>query len=329
MIEIISDKEEIKKLNDQFQKLLNNVFKDKIHCWVGYPGGNFERDVLYSEKFNLWKSDHSHKQSKHWNGFGIGRPIENKNNALVGEINFPNGGINRNIAGAFGKQGNNILILHRGLVGGGTKGLTKDFFKDNFRGEFIEALDDDKVNSFCFISELSSEYFEQNVSNFIYQIDRIKELLKNPLSMIREKESTYSFLKEGFGQSKVEVKNSIIINRTHGIVVNELARKLEELGHRVGNDKNRDLFIFNNNHIESLFEIKTDYSIQNICTALGQLIVYSIPHAHIKNKFLVIPFPLNKALMLKCNELKIKVIIFYWSDNIPIFENLERSLVSI
>lgn len=55
-------------------------------------------------------------------------------------------------------------------------GLTKDFFKDNLKGESIAALANDKVSSFCFINESHTDHFEQNVSNFICEINRIKGL---------------------------------------------------------------------------------------------------------------------------------------------------------
>ena len=103
MITIISDKKEIENYHKQFHSNLDKFFTEKINCWVGYPSGSFNDTVKYSPQLNIWLS-HGEDDNKFWNGFGIGKPIEGKNNSLIGEINFPKVGIYRRVAGAFGVE---------------------------------------------------------------------------------------------------------------------------------------------------------------------------------------------------------------------------------
>lgn len=121
MITVISDSKQIERLHKKFQVFIDKYFDEEINCWVGFPGGNFQDDVRYSTDLNLWISIQE-LENRHWNAFGIGRPIEGTNNSIVGEINFPNEDINRRIAGVFAQEENgNILVLHRGKIGGEEK----------------------------------------------------------------------------------------------------------------------------------------------------------------------------------------------------------------
>ena len=65
---------------------------------------------------------------------GVTEPKVGKNNSLCAEINFPFEGINRNIAGAFAREGDNgsTYILHRGIIGGGKPGIGKTYFLGKF-----------------------------------------------------------------------------------------------------------------------------------------------------------------------------------------------------
>ena len=151
MIRIVEDEQEIQRLHKRFHKQLGQHLNERIKCWVGYPGGANEDTVRYSKELNFWLSIQE-LPTRFWNGFGIGEPVEGKNNSLSGEINFPYTGIDRRIAGAFAKEDTGkVLVLHRGKIGGGKEGVGKNSLIENFRGDFITAIDGDKETEFCLV----------------------------------------------------------------------------------------------------------------------------------------------------------------------------------
>ena len=56
----------------------------------------------------------------------------------------------------------------------------KVFFTDNFRGDFVDAIDGDRESRFCVVGELESKHFPEQVANFIKEIHRVKQLIKYP-----------------------------------------------------------------------------------------------------------------------------------------------------
>lgn len=324
MITVVSDKKEILQLHQQFQKKLKSSLVKPVDCWVGHPGGNFEDKVHYSDKLNIWLS-HSKHDTRFWNGFGIGHPKEGTNNSLVGEINFPFGGINRSIAGVFAvDEKQKVLVLHRGRIGGGKKGIGKDFFMNNFRGDFITATDGDRQNEFCLVGELDSAYFPRQVANFISEIYRVKNM-----GHIKQKPGIshwagFNYLDEYTGNIVTEQDEPRTIHRTHGIIVNALAAQMEKKGFKIGNDKNRDLFIYRGINVIALFEIKTSSSTQDLYTAIGQLLLYSIPMDKKVKLFVVLPERLNPEVNDRFEFLGIKVIYYKMENENVSFQNIEK-----
>ena len=189
--------------------------------------------------------------------------------------------------------------------------------------EFISANDDGIETKFCLIGSISSKYFPQQISDFISNVHRIKNEISNenkPSFSLNELE----FTNEHFGKNQIERKGKTTITRVHGIVVNALARELKENGTAVGNDCNRDLFIYERKQIKTLFEIKAGSSTQEIYTAVGQLLIYSIPIKSKVDLVMVIPDPITKAVLTKLSKLGINVLYYSWNKDKPVFEHLNR-----
>lgn len=323
MITVISDDKQIERLHKKFHKVIDNYFDEEINCWVGFPGGNFQDEVRYSADLNLWISVQE-LENRYWNGFGIGRPVEATNNSLVGEINFPYKEINRRIAGVFAQEENgNILVLHRGKIGGGRKGVGKNLFKDNYRGDFVTAIDGDRETEFCLVGELDSKQFARQIANFINEIYRIKNL--EPSSDFSEL-ADFSYTDEHFGISVTEKNDPVTRERTHGLVVNALAEELRNRGLKIGNDRNRDLFIHKRGQIKTLFEIKTSSSTQCLYSAVGQLLLYSIPIKNEVKLIAVFPDKLSKIVIKKFNSLGIELLYYEWDNGTPKFIKLDNLL---
>lgn len=326
MIQVIQDKSIIRKLHQRFNKQLNPYLTQTISCWVGYPSGSYQDDVRYSKRLDFWLSHFEHK-NRFWNGFGLGKPISGGMNSLNGEINFPYQGINRRVSGVFAKDDeNNFLVLHRGRIGGGKPGVGKSVFVDNFRGDFVTAIDGDRESKFCLVGELGSNLLPKQVANFINEIYRIKSLIKSGDTNKFAELSSFNFTEEQSGQSSYDRDTTTIINRTHGIVVNELANQLESRRFKVGNDKNRDLFIYDKKQITNLFEIKTNTATQSIYSAVGQLIIYSIPIKNEVSLFIVLPDKLTKTVEKRLHSLGILPLYYHWANDTPIFPELDNIL---
>lgn len=310
MLTVITDKKKVSVLHRRFKKQLHDELTELVDCWVGYPSGSFADRVRYSPKFDIWISEREYP-NRFWNGFGVGHPIPGKNNSLNGEINFPYEGINKHIAGVFASdEDGNIFVLHRGRIGGGKPGIGKRYFTDNFRGVFINAIEEDHETVFCLIGELDSHIFSEQVANFIREIYRIKRLQKGEAASDFSTLSDYSYTDEHSGQSVTENNEPRVINRTHGIIVNALARELENMGYKVANDRNRDLFIHHQGRISALFEIKTSSSTQCLYSAIGQLLLYSIPIGSDIPLFAVLPQKLKKSVENRFAALGISIIYF-------------------
>lgn len=323
MIKIIEDKKVIKKCHDQFHDRISSKLSERINGWVGYPSSSFEDKISFYSDLDIWMS-FLELDNRYWNGFGLYRPIEDKNNSLVGEINFPIEGINRRIAGAFGKDENGeILVLHRGKIGGGRKGMGKSVFVENFRGDFVLAIDGDRETEFCLVGELNSSLLPRQVSNFIFEINRIK---KKEISTSFDSFLDFVYTEESSGKSTTERNETREVNRTHGIIVNALATELKSKGIKVANDKNRDLFIHDNGKVKKLFEIKTDSTTQSICSATGQLLIYSIPFKNPVDLIAVLPNALSSSVQRRLKELKIKVLEYELIDDKPKFKNINSIL---
>lgn len=324
MITIISDEKKIKNLHKMFQRKLDNIFTEKIICCVGFPGGNFRDTVRYSSDLDLWISIQE-LDTRYWNGFGFGKPVEGSNITLNGEINFPYEDINRRIAGAFAEESGNILVLHRGKIGGGKPGVGKNLFMANFRGDKVVAVDGDRETEFCLVGELDSKHLPNQVATFISEIIRIKNI-EPAETAIFEELNNYKYTAEHSGQTTVDRNNSTTVNRTHGIVVAALVTELQNRGFKVANDRNRDLFIHSRNKITTLFEVKTSSSTQNLYSAVGQLLIYSIPIKNDVELIIVLPEKLNKIVEKQLEQHGIRPLYYEWLNDNPSFTNLVELL---
>jgi len=326
MLSIISNKKQIAECHSLFHKKLYTHFTNKVWCRVGYPGGSFEDDVYYSPDLDLWICDEKLK-NRFWNGFGHGTPTTLNSNSISGEINFPYQGINRRVAGAFAiEQHGNILVLHRGKIGGGKPGRGKNLFPEHFRGDKVIAIDGDRDTEFCLVGELNSPLLHKQVETFVSEMRRIKHLGKKLSETDFANLNKFQYTSESFGESEVEKEGTSIINRTHGIVVDALVKELQKRGHLVANDKNRDLFIYQENKINILFEIKTSSSSQCIYQAVGQLLIYSIPIKNPVHLVSVFPKKLSRIVEERISIYGIKPLYYHWHEDEPQFIGLDEIL---
>jgi hypothetical protein len=325
MLEVVQNQREVSKYQKLFIKQLKLVCTETVVCKLGYQGYSDKRTVFYSRKFNFWFAAYK-SSNRYWNAFGFGRPLPGGNNSITVEINIPFEGIDRSIGGVFAHDSaGEVLLLHRGKIGGGRAGIGKKLFLENYRDEPISVRDDSTYNEFCLVGDLNSKYLARQIGNFVSEVHRIKATVSN----IKVNFSTlgkFSFTEEKAGKSETSRVSKTVVERTHGIVVNSLAKILERKGLEIGKDVNRDLFIHRNGRITKLFEVKRSSASQSLYSAVGQLIVYSIPIKSPIDLILVLPDKLNKVVEDRLKELGMRVLYYDWNDGEPIFIRLDKLL---
>lgn len=316
MLQVIEDRKKVKELQLRFLEQLKSQAKEIRYPILGHQGGSWEEEVNYSKRDEMWFCGFE-AENRYWNGFGQGEPIDDVNANITCEINFPFEGINRRIAGVFAKDDfGDIYILHRGKIGGGRKGIGKSLFQEQYRGKFEEAIDGDRVTEFALIGELNSKKLIQQIASFVREIHRIKR------NEINFDSSDFSFSEEFFGKKTVSGREATIANCNHGIIVNKLAKILEESEFSIGKDRNRDLFTYRKKKIRNIFEIKPDCSNTSLYSAIGQLVIYSINTS--ANLFIVLPKGLEESIKEKLKSINIDLIEFDWIDEEPEFYELEK-----
>ncbi|PZR12613.1 MAG: hypothetical protein DI539_19785 [Flavobacterium psychrophilum] len=328
MITIVTDRQQIHRYQKLLQEKLGSFFTEKIAGKVGYPGGSWEGNMMYSSELDMWTAEQV-LNNRYWNGFGISRPVENKQNAVIGEVNIPFEGIKRRTAGVFGVDDEgNVLVLHRGILGGGNKGVDKNFFISDFKGPLLTVKDGARQSSLCLVCDLSSSSFDKQLKEFISQVALIKRKAKDPAAIALDKIIKYQFSRESFGQSVVDRKGTTEYNRIHGKVVNKLADELASLGMSVQNDRQRDLCVSVKNKATILFEIKTSSASQCIYTGVGQLLVYSIALDNNVKRILVLPDKLMVEVEKRLRELDIELLYYEWKNKNPEFNSIDLKKIA-
>lgn len=325
MASIITDNNQVKQLEAQFQSKLKKVLPDKYRRTVSFRPDSIPMDVHFHSEYGIWfGSKKNHNRS--WNAFGIAEASQDISLHITVEVNFPFDNPNGSIAGVFLKDGKDIIVGHRGNIGGGKKGMGKTTFFEQFSGEVIDADLDGTLVPIAVVAQLNSPYFLGQMAVFVSEVRRIKagEPTKPRLAAIGKSLKGFD---ESFGKSTGHRSSIYTINRIHGIVVNELKKELGKKAYDVGNDRNRDIIATKGSKTTLLFEIKTAVTMPDVYKALGQLLLYSIPLPPHTALIMVLPGDLpDEAVARKMDSLGIRLISYQWKNNQPVFNSLDKAL---
>lgn len=325
MLKILDDESDIREAQQRFEEVFERFIDEKIPAKLGHLGDSFEEEVSWCKDLNIWMCSGIIPGSRYWNAFGIGKPAEGKNVSITCEINFPLRGINRRVAGAFAVASlGGVYVVHRGKIGGGRKGIGKRLFEEKYTGEWIDVKDGEVEKVVALVGELNSPRFARQVSEFVRRVDKIKSPVSSGLPQIEILGDSHEFREEFTGKKHYSVEKQIEALCDHGPVVNGLDLALEGLGLRVGNDRNRDLYVVDSvGRIKVLFEVKTDTSTSSLYSAVGQLMLYSVDLPERPRLILTIPEGVSTAVEGKLNRLGIEVLTYGWSDDEVVFEGLD------
>jgi hypothetical protein len=322
MLEIITEKAEISRAENTFRKTMNRVADKTEKVLIGWQGGNTRDYISWSNSLGIWWTT-SRIENKFWNAFGSENPHWNSkySHSIDCEINVPFSGIDYSISGAFAKdEDGRLYLLHRGNIRGGKKGIGKTRFVENFTGEWENAMEVEYPGIFALVGMLSSPRFPNQVATFVTEVKRIKAL-QHPA---RAAFFRNQFSKEHYGTEIVHISGGETERKCdHGLIVDTLAELLKSKRLSIGNNDYVDLFTTKGNTIMTMFEIKTDSTLQCCYEAIGQLLFHSsnLP----RKPKLVAVFP-DKKYQETFEQIGIHLATYTWAKDLPKFHNLPKSL---
>ena len=178
MWSIITNKKDIFLFQRVLEFGLKNAVDKSLKCPVGHQGHSSTLKVFWSNRLGFWFGAYNHKNKpipKFWNAFGLQEPNSKKTLSIDCEINIPFNGIQRNIGAAFAEDGRgNVSIIHRGIIGGGRKGVGKIAFFNHYKGKRIIVNDGDRDSEVALVAIMNSSTWVKQIANFVYEVARIK-----------------------------------------------------------------------------------------------------------------------------------------------------------
>ncbi len=144
---------------------------------LGFRGGTAEGNTLYwHPQLHVWGAfEVLPDRGRYWNPFGTSDPDGGGELSITCEVNPPPSGINRQVAGAFGVDVDteHRLLLHRGRIGGGRSGVSRELFWSNTDLPAVTTDDDQK---FVVVADLDADDVPAQVARFVHEVARIKRL---------------------------------------------------------------------------------------------------------------------------------------------------------
>jgi len=324
MLKIIDDESVIRKYRRQFIKSFKPFINENIPVTLGHPGGTMKAKVSWSESLGIWIFHKKISESRFWHAFGIGKPSGSSPVPITCEINFPIRGIDRRIGGALAAdRDGRIFVIHRGILGGGKKGVGKSLFADHYRGVWTIMGDGPVETSVALIGTLNSPLFVRQVTQFIRKIDMIKNTFSSRSSQLEMTFEELSFREEHIGMSHTRPEINPGFACDHGLIIKDLHDALIRLGSKSANDLERDLFIANKKgEITTVFQVLTDLSENSIQQGVAHLLLANTDLPERPQLILIIPEAINQSLEAKLKKLGIDMLVYEWQKEQAVFPGL-------
>jgi hypothetical protein len=323
MLRIIEKETDVRKAQDQLEKRLKSILDKHGRIMIGGKGWHQFRETYWNRDLGFWWTAKD-EEDRFWNSFGLQEPQWGKKypHSIVVEVNLPKN-LNRRISGAVvGDEMEGLFLLHRGIIGGGRKGIGKSLFVNNFIGEWVSVREGNNIARLALVASLGSKEFPQQMSVFVHEVARIKYIAPlHQKSDLHIPDRTFDAFREEFTGIKRYSSNSEIEAKcNHGIIVKGLEEKLISEGSKVGNRYGMDLYILGEkNEVKTLYEVKTDTERQSCYAAIGQLFFNSIRLGINPQLVAVFPDVLGKNFRGVLAELGIKVLTFRLINGHPYF----------
>lgn len=183
MYVVVQDSKRIRAAQKLFVKRLHEVLPQRPETFtIGYKGGNFNVSNLRSNGL-IWFAHHVDTQStiqRNWNGFGMATQLVLRgSNKIVVEANVALDGQFRRTGAVFVEDSktDTPLLLHRGKIGGGKKGVGKSAFLRWFQGpqvEYTESARSKELDNAPLVADLGARDIARQVGEFITAVHNFK-----------------------------------------------------------------------------------------------------------------------------------------------------------
>lgn len=178
MLTAITDPENIQNAQALLERRLQEVLpkRDKSYT-IGYQGGNIKTENLLADH-RIWFMS-SKLENRYWNAFGLAGKLNTKSsNDIVVEINIPLEGLKKKVAGLFAKDSTgNTILLHRGKIGGGKKGIGKTEFLNWYAQNTVQVQNsnsENDVDEMLLVANLNSPNIAEQISKFVMAVAEFK-----------------------------------------------------------------------------------------------------------------------------------------------------------
>ena len=327
---VVDDRDLLQKTVDDFRKKITLGCKT-LDRYVGYKGGREFLKVFWNTRLEYWSLFERHDvENKYWNGFGVQDPSNETSLSVTCEINFRIAGDDKSLGGVVLKDDyGNVYIGHTGNIGGGKKGIGKTAFWNYYRGGSSAILwPDGSQSNVTIIGPINDKNIQRLVASFVWEVARIKKAIDAGDRPGKPQTPQPSFNPEFSGKRRpYGRRGEVSADSYHGIVVNELAEQLRDMGKSVANDRHRDLYINDiNNQAEVIFEAKTELSTTDCYMAIGQLMYHGACQESEPMRIAVLPGKPSTQTERVFSDLNIRILSYDWEKDRPKFHRLSEVL---
>lgn len=329
MLELITDR---KKINEAFN-LLRSAFNnsrnvERFDRYIRGRGFSDQGEVIWHSNAKIWalllESYPPNPQNSFWCCYGLEYPKDCAILTPTLEINPPHEGTDLRRGGMFVRDAkDDVYLCHTGRIGGGKKGIGKTVFWDRYTGASIEVnIGRQKPVQAVNLGQVNSPKLPNRIARLVREVKRIKNNSPAASSVSDKFTPEFSGQKSSYSLSRI-----IEATADHGLVVDELRKAVEIIGHKPFNDQQRDLFVTGpNGRMTTLFEVKTDVSTTSIYQAVGQLMLNGFAQQPKVKKILVVPQKPTKETEQALKKLCINVLTYDWKQNKPVIPSLDGLL---
>lgn len=171
---VLTDKKEIAEAQTKLVERIKKAATKSGTAQLGHQGGGAATETFYLADVDLWFGGRI-VENRYWNAFGRGDPFGARSTNIIVEINPPLSGTDARIAGLFLEDDDgNLYLAHRGQIGGGRAGISKNAFLEFYEGRRETVLSNGGSTEVLLVGAIDSPTFLNDIRAFVEAVDQFK-----------------------------------------------------------------------------------------------------------------------------------------------------------
>lgn len=172
--EVLTSRSEVAVARKTLRKLVAANASKPWTMTLGHQGNTWNGKVYYLEPLDMW-TVFDDGETELWNTYGLGDPTDSRMRNMICHLSVPIEGINRRIGAVYAKSRNgDVVVLHRGKIGGGREGVGKSAFFEHYDGRTLSAADGGRVTDFALVGSIKAKSFLKDIRRFVLSVRDIK-----------------------------------------------------------------------------------------------------------------------------------------------------------